>query len=303
MKKQSLEIVEEEKDIKGRSKEEENKRKWRWQIFIFIFTYISYSMLHFIREGWSIHKYNFIEVSVLKPSVENEDSPGLNWMGSNNLGMVDFSFLICYSAGLFISGQLSDNFPIRIVLPTGFLLVCFATTMIWIGGYLEITNVAYYMFFFFAMSGFCQSIGWPSYIAVIGNWFPRYQRGLAFGIWWSWENIGNIGGNVLANFLVDVFEMDWMSAFLTVGVIVGIFGIINFVLLIEHPSRIGIVVETEEEIQEERIEKIFDKSIKPGYLRGKSIWSNDKELNENLNFSEVSKYISLIYIFYIIKFC
>ena len=64
---------------------EENKTKRILiQTFIFVMTYVSYSFLHFTRQSWSI----------LKPSVESNEPPGLGWEGTNNLGIIDFSFLI-----------------------------------------------------------------------------------------------------------------------------------------------------------------------------------------------------------------
>ena len=89
------------------------KKKFTFQIMIFMLTYASYSLLHFIRQSWSI----------LKPSVEQDDPPGLGWQHNNNLGLVDFAFLFSYSSGLFICGNLSDHLPIRIILPIGFLVV------------------------------------------------------------------------------------------------------------------------------------------------------------------------------------
>ena len=52
--------------------------------------------------------------------------------------------------------------------------------------------------------------------------------------------------------------MDWMRAFLTVGILVGIFGIINFVLLVDHPSKVGVVVENSTQH-----ESSYDEELKP----------------------------------------
>ena len=212
----------------------------------------------------------------MKPSVEHDEYPGLNWIGSNNLGMIDFSFLIWYSIGLFICGVLCDTFPIRIVFPIGFLLVCFATTMIWIGGFFEVTNVFYYMFFF-AMSGFCQSIGWPSCVSIIGNWFSKHQRGFIFGIWWSWVNIGNIGGIIITFILTNTLQLNWMKAFWVLGLIVLLFGVINFFIIIENPKLIGIIVD-ENDNDHENAPIINQK------------WMHDNNRNEN-NLEEVNKII------------
>lgn len=143
-----------------------------WQLVIFILTYLSYACLHFIREAWSI----------LKTDVESDTDPGLHWDHTNNAGIIDFFFLFSYSFGLFISGVLGDNFPIRIILPIGYLIVCAMTIMISFGGTWRVYSVYYYIVFF-SISGLCQSIGWPSCIAVMGNWFSQESRGLVFGIW------------------------------------------------------------------------------------------------------------------------
>lgn len=221
-------------------------RKIAYQLMIFVLTYLSYAVLHFTREGWSI----------LKPDIRSETPPGLGWEKNNNAGWVDFFFLFSYSFGLFISGVLGDNYPIRIILPIGYLIVAFMTIMISFGGTWRITSVFYYIIFF-CISGLCQSIGWPSCIAVMGNWFSKESRGLIFGIWCTCQNMGNIGGNLLANLLKSGFDMDWMWNFRTIGIIVGVFGVINFILLIDHPAKVNIVVELPEEEAEDEA-KVVD---------------------------------------------
>ena len=160
--------------IETESKSARRKRIFM-QTMIFVLTYITYSCLHFAREGWSI----------IKPDVEDNQEPGLGWKGSNKAGIVDFFFLFSYSFGLFISGFLGDNYPIRIILPIGFLVVSGMIIMISFGGTWGITSVYYYIIFF-SISGFFQSIGWPSLVSVMGNWFSKESRGLVF---WSMDNL------------------------------------------------------------------------------------------------------------------
>lgn len=142
------------------------------QAMIFVLTYISYACLHFVREGWSI----------LKTDIQAPERPGLDWEGNNNAGLVDFFFLFAYSFGLFISGVLGDNLPVRIILPIGYLIVCAMTIMIAQGGEWYITNGTYYIVFF-SISGLCQSIGWPAYVSVMSNWVHSDNKGLVFGFW------------------------------------------------------------------------------------------------------------------------
>lgn len=110
-------------------------RKLFFQIMIFTLSYLSYSTLHFVREGWSI----------LKHDVEEKEPPGLNWVQNNNLGIVDFFFLLFYSIGLFVSGFLGDHYPIRLILPIGYSIVAVCTIMISYGGIWGITNLYYYI--------------------------------------------------------------------------------------------------------------------------------------------------------------
>ena len=174
----------------------ERRKRICMQIMIFVLTYITYSSLHFAREAWSI----------IKPDVEDNQEPGLEWEGRNKAGLVDFFFLFSYNFGLFISGFLGDNFSIRIILPIGYLIVSGVIIISSFGGTWRITSVYFYIVFF-SISGFFQSIGWPSLVSVLGNWFSKESIGLVFGVWTTCQNLGNIGGNLLANFFRETLAM------------------------------------------------------------------------------------------------
>lgn len=92
----------------------------------------------------------------------------------------------------------------------------------------------------------------------MGNWFSQESRGLIFGIWCTCQNMGNIGGNILANFMRDDLNMTWMTALRTIGICIGGLGVINFLLLIEHPHKVGIVVELTDEVRLLNIESICE---------------------------------------------
>jgi len=68
--------------------------------------------------------------------------------------------------------------------------------MIGLGGLWKIRTVWYYLFFF-ALNGIVQSVGWPSVVAIMGNWFGKSGRGFLFGVWTSNPNVGNIIGSVM----------------------------------------------------------------------------------------------------------
>jgi sugar phosphate permease len=219
-------------------------KKIAFQTVIFSMTYLSHASMHFTKEGWSI----------IKSDVRSDEPPGLGWEHNNNAGLVDFFFLICYSIGLFISGILGDNYPIRIIVPIGYMIVASMIVMISFGGTWGITSVYYYIVFF-SISGLCQSISLASFVAVMGNWFAKDSRGLIFGIWCTCQNMGNIGGNLIANLLRSQFNMTWMWNFRTIGIIVAIIAILDFFLLVDHPSKKGIVVELPDDEEQKEIAK------------------------------------------------
>jgi hypothetical protein len=67
--------------------------------------------------------------------------------------------------------------------------------------------------------------------------------------------MGNIGGNVIANFFRNQLGMSWMWNLRTIGILVGIIGIADFFLLIDHPSKRGIIIELPDEDEQKEILK------------------------------------------------
>lgn len=45
-------------------------------------------------------------------------------------------------------------------------------------------------------AGFMQATGWPSVVAVMGNWYGKGKRGAVMGIWNAHTSVGNILGSV-----------------------------------------------------------------------------------------------------------
>lgn len=154
-----------------RPKTKPSSKQYFYQSYIFILTFLTYAVLHISREGWAF----------LKDAVSEHHYPGIG-INSNQLGTIDMVFLGFYSVGLFISGVLGDNMNKKLLIGVGYLLVAASSIMIGLGGIWKITNVWYYLGFF-AISGIVQSVGWPSVVAVMGNWFGKSGRGVLFGIW------------------------------------------------------------------------------------------------------------------------
>lgn len=82
--------------------------------------------------------------------------------------------------------------------------------------------------------------------------------------------MGNIGGNVLANLLRDQVEMDWMWSLRTIGILIGVIALINLAILIDHPHKLGIVIELKEEATKAKADS--------GNLNGKRHRTNSIEI-------------------------
>ncbi len=138
--------------------------------------------------------------------------------------------------GLFISGILGDRFNLRLVLTLGMCssAICvfmFGTVSEWAHTY----NKAWYVIFWL-LNGFTQSTGWPTVVAIMGNWFGKEGRGLIFGVWSANASIGNILGALMAASVLD-FGYEYAFLFTSTALFAG--GIINYCGLVPSPKDVG----------------------------------------------------------------
>jgi len=52
-------------------------------------------------------------------------------------------------------------------------------------------------------------VGWPSSIAVIGNWTGAKNRGTIIGLWCINVNIGNIIGSQIGGLEIVTLKLNW----------------------------------------------------------------------------------------------
>ena len=205
---------------------QQNKRKqYCYQALIFFLCYFGFSILHNTREVWSF----------LKDDLQDDG------YSKGQLGALDLFFLFFYSVGLYIAGALGDNFNIRFILFGGYMLVCLSMLMISFGYIWGIRGLWWYIIWFSA-NGLFQAVGWPLNVAVMGYWFPRKGRGVLMGIWTTCSNIGDITGLWLAQICNDVLGMSWMWTYFVAACIVAFLGIMYLLLMIPHPSKVGLEI-------------------------------------------------------------
>ncbi|CAL1375958.1 unnamed protein product [Linum trigynum] len=155
--------------------------------------------------------------------------------GTSKLGEIDVAFLSCYSLGMYVAGHLGDKLDLRLFLTSGMVgsgifVALFGMGYIW--------NV-HVFWFYLAMqmvAGLFQATGWPSVVAVIGNWFGKRKRGLIMGIWNAHTSVGNISGSLLA---AAVLSCGWGWSFIVPGAFIVLGGVLVFLFLAPYPEDIG----------------------------------------------------------------
>ncbi|XVF08461.1 hypothetical protein REPUB_Repub07fG0005300 [Reevesia pubescens] len=187
------------------------------QAVVLIVTFFAYTSYHASRKTTSIVK------SALDPQSSDvglkfpwritylsapAESKRLSWVlgdgwapfngsdGTALLGELDVAFLAVYAFGMYFSGHLGDRINLRIFL----------------------------------------TVGWPSVVAVVGNWFGKKKRGLIMGIWNAHTSIGNITGSLIASAMLSY---GWGWSFVVPGLLIAFVGVVVFLFLPVSPESVG----------------------------------------------------------------
>jgi MFS transporter, OPA family, solute carrier family 37 (glycerol-3-phosphate transporter), member 1/2 len=208
-------------------------KEWNLQTYryiVLLITFIAYVCYHASRKPTGIVK------SVLCPPKKNHGwAPFDTPEGVSKLGEIDVAFLACYSIGMYVAGHLGDSLDLRLFLTTGMIgsgifVGLFGMGFFW--------NVHEFWFFLVMqmIAGLFQATGWPSVVAVIGNWFGKRKRGLIMGIWNAHTSVGNISGSLLA---ASVLDYGWGWSFVSLGGLIMFGGVLVFFFLPAYPEDVG----------------------------------------------------------------
>jgi OPA family glycerol-3-phosphate transporter-like MFS transporter 1/2 len=212
-------------------------KEWNLQTYryiVLLLTFIAYVCYHASRKPTGIVK------SILCPD-QTHTSKYHGWApfnrpeGVSKLGEIDLAFLACYSLGMYIAGHLGDSLDLRLFLTVG---------MIGSGIFVGVFGMGYFwnvheFWFYLTMqmiAGLFQATGWPSVVAVIGNWFGKRKRGLIMGIWNAHTSVGNISGSLLA---ASVLDYGWGWSFVLLGGLIIFGGFLVFFFLPAYPEDVG----------------------------------------------------------------
>ncbi|CAD5163865.1 putative glycerol-3-phosphate transporter 1 [Musa acuminata AAA Group] len=232
-----------------------------YQTIVLVLTFLAYASYHATRKTTSIVKsvldpettrlgfshwsrfyfLRTVEGTEPKPRLKDGWSPFDTSDGTAMLGQIDVAFLSVYSLGMYFAGHLGDRFDLRILLTIGMVGTGIFTSLFGAGYWLNIHSF-YYFLAVQMLAGLFQSTGWPSVVAVVGNWFGKKKRGLIMGIWNAHTSIGNISGSLIASALL---KYGWGYSFAVPGLSIALTGLMVFLFLPVCPEKIGI--ESEED--------------------------------------------------------
>jgi len=216
---------------------EYNKMKRKEQIKVYLITYIAYSLIHFERVFWSLSK------SYLKTG------PYKEYFTNGVLSSFDFAELISYSFFLYLSGIIGDNFDQRRVLTWAYIGLGTAFFLLGLPGFMDLSSGFWYYYFIvvMVMIGALNAMLWPSFISIVGHWFPKSSRGFLAGLWSTCNNTGNIIGIQIGAFLLNFFGDNWQWLLISISALVFIWADVIYFYLVPEPDLIGIKIEEKSE--------------------------------------------------------
>ncbi|KAK1431581.1 hypothetical protein QVD17_08041 [Tagetes erecta] len=216
------------------------------QAIVLIITFLAYASYHAARKTTSIIKSSLDPESPKNSFLQS--SKTLSWLlgtgwapfdgsdGTELLGDLDLAFLFVYSIGMFFSGHIGDRMNLRIFLTIGMIGTGLFTSLYGIGYWANI-HIFYYYLIVQMLAGLFQSTGWPSVVAVIGNWFQKGNRGLIMGVWNAHTSVGNISGSLIASYFL---KYGWGWSMVVPGLMIIFVGLMLFMFLPVDPESVGV---------------------------------------------------------------
>ncbi|CAN1265363.1 Putative glycerol-3-phosphate transporter 1 [Linum perenne] len=223
------------------------------QAIVLIITFLSYASYHAARKTTSIVK------SALDPKPSSKFGSVHPWKkptvtsptgwapfdgenGTGLLGEVDLAFLGFYAFGMFFSGHIGDRMNLRVFLTIGMVGTGVFTSLFGVGYWAKVHSF-YYFLAVQMLAGLFQSTGWPSVVAVVGNWCGKKKRGLVMGVWNAHTSVGNISGSLIA---AAMLSYGWGWSFVVPGLVTGLVGLVVFLFLPVSPFLVGVELGFEE---------------------------------------------------------
>ena len=232
-------------------------KSWTWHhVATFVLTFFGYAFFHACRKAFSNIKDPLQKELTASPKISCPEpfsnrscflQPYDRWNKRHLfdsmddadvfLGTLDTIFLFSYAIGLYLSGMIGDRVNLRLVLSFG---MCMSSIVFFCFGFVsEIFGVynKYYYGIFYMLNGLLQSTGWPTTVAIMGNWFSKSTGGLVFGFWSANASVGNIIGSVMVS---SVLNYGYDYGILVTSFLLFCGGIMIFFCVIPNPEDVGL---------------------------------------------------------------
>lgn len=149
-------------------------------------------------------------------------------LSSQETGWILASLKLAYGIGQLVNGQLAERFSPRKLLAIGMFGSAALNVLFGFG------TGFYFLLFVWAANGYCQSLGWPPTVRVVGNWVPTIRRGKAIGIIGTGYQITLGLTYFVAGQSAELFG--WRGALYVPAVLLAATGVVMLVFLRDAPA-------------------------------------------------------------------
>ncbi len=243
-------------------------RKYKlWRIRAFVGTWLAYAGFYLCRKT----------IAVAQPEFMKQ----FGWREAE-VGIILSGYLTAYAVGQFINGAMGDKLGARRMLLLGFI------TTILMNILFGFSYTILFMFFLWTINGYAQSMGWPSVVKGMSNWFSIRERGKVMSPWGTCYSVGDVVGTGLAAFIIGrvavttvqpvggeaVTYADWRWVFWIAGMTLAVIATIVLILFRNRPQDVGlpdIAIYHKQTTTVETVEKNIWKNAKDVLSRG-PVW-------------------------------
>ena len=260
-----------------------------WRLRIFYACFIGYTVFYLCKKN----------IAVALPGIMDDFG-----YSATELGLLGSSLYLTYGIGKFVNGVLADGSDVRKFLPTALFMTALANILFALApdviGMLGLNAKIFAMIllwtlaFFWGVSGWFQSAGFPAVAKSLTYWYSNSERGTKWSLWSCSHQTGTFLSFIFAGHIAAHFG--WRAAFIVPGALAMITALWLYDRLRDRPQSLGLP-----DVEVYRNEPVKQKS------------NDDKKEEDDMSYVEIFKkhilcnktiwMLAIAYIFvYIIRF-
>ena len=204
-----------------------------WRLRIFYACFIGYTIFYLCKKN----------IAVALPGISGEFGYSMT-----ELGILGSSLYLTYGIGKFVNGVLADGSDVRKFLPLALIMtalanIAFALTPSVVGLFgldpkVSAMILLWLLTFFWGVSGWFQSAGFPAVAKSLTYWYSNSERGTKWSLWSCSHQTGTFLSFILAGHIASHFG--WRAAFLVPGMLALITALWLFERLRDRPQSLGL---------------------------------------------------------------